>query len=379
MTKRILICISCLFAFFVSFSQVFKDTVTKKKEKEKDKRIIVTTEFLAVNLQANHDFFLTVNKIIHGKVLKGDKKTVKLTPGVHRLLFEEADSTGEFIEQMFRVTKEMAKQKDSVFSVTFKDDFIDIMNSFSGNSAETNPTPVLNEQQKKELAVINTIEKNMVPIQGGSYKTSSSEAKDAATLTISVNSLSFGKYEITQQQWKTIMGQTRSRHENCNECPVESVSWTDVDSFVRKINRISGKQFRLPTEAEWEYVTQKVVGEKMKDFISDPDKYNRQWASVLENTAWHTGNSKRSTQPVGKKKDLFELHDLFGNVAEWCADYYQPSKTDDPQGPATGTRKVIKGGSYQDDEEKFGAGKRDSEDPNSSRRTVGFRLVMDAN
>jgi formylglycine-generating enzyme required for sulfatase activity len=228
------------------------------------------------------------------------------------------------------------------------------------------------------LEVINAIEKNMVLIPGGNYKTNSSEARDAVSLVITVKPLFFGKYEITQQQWITIMGQNRSRHENCSECPVESVSWADVDSFVRKINRISGKQFRLPNEAEWEYVTQKVVGETMKDFISDRDQYNRQWTSVLENTAWHAGNSRKTTREVGKKKDLFEIHDLFGNVAEWCADYYQPNKTNDLQGPASGTRKVIKGGSYLDDAEKFGAGKRDSEDPVSSRRTVGFRLVMDA-
>jgi formylglycine-generating enzyme required for sulfatase activity len=364
----LIFCTVCSYAQPVEVEEGNKPPRQKTNIKKQNAKL--NAKPIPVLFQANHDFYLFIDGKMHGKVQKDDVKNINLQPGVYKLVFEEADSTGEFIEQMFRVTSEVSKQKDSIYKVSFRNDFIDIMNSLSVNPTETNLLPVLNEQEKKQLEVINTIEKDMVPIPGGSYKTSSSEAKDAATLVITVKPLLFGKYEITQQQWIRIMGQNRSRHENCSECPVESVSWADVDSFIRKINRISGKQFRLPSEAEWEYVTQKVVGETMKDFISDRDHYNKQWTSVLENTAWHAGNSRKTTREVGKKKDLFDIYDLFGNVAEWCADYYQPNKTNDSQGPATGTRKVIKGGSYLDDAEKFGAGKRDSENR--------FRLVMDA-
>ena len=158
-----------------------------------------------------------------------------------------------------------------------------------------------------------------------------------------------GKYEVTQAQWEAVMGSNPSRFKNCGgDCPVEEVSWNDVQEFIRRLNaRSGGGKYRLPTEAEWEYAaragttTDTYAGDITQRDGNDP---------VLDGIAWYYENSGSRTHPVGgKSPNGFRLHDMLGNVQEWVGDWkggYPGGAVTDPVGPESGSYRVARGGSW---------------------------------
>jgi formylglycine-generating enzyme required for sulfatase activity len=149
-----------------------------------------------------------------------------------------------------------------------------------------------------------------------------------------------GKYEVTQLQWFTEMGVNPSDFEKCGgACPVENVSWEDAQRFVARLNaKNDGFVYSLPTEAQWEYAARAGTTGK--------------WAGDLKEMAWYSDNSNGRTQPVGTKRaNAFGLHDMHGNVWEWCEDWYgdYPKIPEtDPRGPAKGKYRILRGGSWKD-------------------------------
>ncbi len=150
-----------------------------------------------------------------------------------------------------------------------------------------------------------------------------------------------GKYEVTQEQWEAVMGDKPSRFKGAKN-PVEQVSWDDCQKFLVKLNAKSGGQggkFVLPTEAQWEYACR--AGSTGKFCFGDDEKQ-------LGEYAWYGENSDGKTHPVGgKKPNTFGLHDMHGNVWEWCQDWhgkYGAEAVDDPSGPTTGSHRVLRGG-----------------------------------
>jgi formylglycine-generating enzyme len=127
---------------------------------------------------------------------------------------------------------------------------------------------------------------------------------------------SFGKYEVTQAQWEAVMGNNPAYFKQCGEsCPVESVSWNDVQEFIKKLNQQTGKTYRLPTEAEWEYAARS--GGKS-------EKYSG--GNNVDSVAWYNGNSGKQTHPVGRKQpNGLGIYDMSGNVWEWVEDIYSNS------------------------------------------------------
>ena len=157
-----------------------------------------------------------------------------------------------------------------------------------------------------------------------------------------------GKYEVTQDQWQAVMGNNPSRFAGCGNCPVEQVSWEDVQVFIGRLNsRSGGGRYRLPTEAEWEYAaragtsTDTYAGDITQPEGNDP---------VLNGIAWYGKNSGSRTQPVGRKSpNGFGLHDMLGNVGEWVGDWYGSypgGAVTDPSGPGSGSERVIRGGGW---------------------------------
>jgi formylglycine-generating enzyme required for sulfatase activity len=183
-----------------------------------------------------------------------------------------------------------------------------------------------------------------------------------------------GKYPVTQTQWETVMGNNPSRFAGEPTRPVEKVSWDGTQEFLRRLGEKEKKyRYRLPTEAEWEYAAR--AGSTAKYCFGDD-------AEQLGQYAWYDKNARGTPHPVGKlKPNAWGVYDVHGNVWEWVNDwfdeaYYQKSPTDDPQGPADGQHRVLRGGSYLDDAWIARCAFRDGCDPYFVDDDYGFRVVV---
>ena len=181
----------------------------------------------------------------------------------------------------------------------------------------------------------------------------------------------FGVYEVTQAEYEKGMGKNPSRDKGTNN-PVEKVSWKDAVEFCRRLSAKEGKTYRLPTEAEWEYACRAGTTTRWS-FGDDP-------ANIHE-YAWDY-NGQHQFDPVGKKKpNAWGLHDMHGNVMEWCqdwyaGDYYAISPTDDPPGPETGSDRVCRGGCAAQFASALRSATRGCGFPGLRERLHGFRLVL---
>lgn len=215
-------------------------------------------------------------------------------------------------------------------------------------------------------------EPEMVYIQGGTFQMGSNESDDEKPVhSVTVGSLYMGKYEVTQKQWEAIMDNNPSSFSGCDNCPVERVSWNDVQEFIQKLNQRTGKDFRLPTEAEWEYAAR--GGNQSRG-------YTYSGSNNVDEVAWYTSNSGSKTHPVGQKRaNELGLYDMSGNVWEWCSDwygsdYYRSSPATNPKGPSSGPYRVYRGGSWGSIPEGCRAAIRGSA-PADRGIDLGFRLV----
>jgi len=184
-----------------------------------------------------------------------------------------------------------------------------------------------------------------------------------------------GKYEVTQEQWKAVMDTDPSYYKGPKN-PVEQVSWEDCQAFLQKLNDkhgSSGGKFTLPTEAQWEYAC-RAKGTGTHFFGNESGK--------LSQHGWLVGNSARQTHPVGEKKpNAFGLYDVYGNVWEWCSDwfagdYYTTSATDDPTGPTSGSLRVVRGGGWNSFADACRSANRFYFAPTHRGRAVGLRVSM---
>jgi len=190
--------------------------------------------------------------------------------------------------------------------------------------------------------------------------------------SVTVSPFWIGKYEVTQKQYQEIMGTNPSDFEGDN-LPVEHVNWEDAVEFCKKFSKKYNVKARLPYEAEWEYAAR--AGTKTVYY----------WGDAIDGDyLWYGSNSGGTTQPVGQKKsNQFGLYDMSGNVWEWCSDwygedYYSSSPAKDPTGPGSGSFRVLRGGSWIDDNGLIlRTANRDGFGPGLRNSIVGFRVVVD--
>ena len=212
---------------------------------------------------------------------------------------------------------------------------------------------------------------DMVYISGGFFLMGSNEieadADENPIHSVNVKDFYLSRYEVTQDLWKTVMGRNPSQHRG-PDFPVENVSWDDCQTFINKLNNITGLKYRLPTEAEWEYVASMLYKNIQKE---DINKY-----------AWNLGSfgnqiHKVSSQEVGSlKSDSWGIYDIIGNINEWCADSYDSlsylkgfSQESD--------EKVFKGGCFANKEKFLRPQNRNHANMYTRHYTLGLRLAMD--
>jgi formylglycine-generating enzyme required for sulfatase activity len=177
---------------------------------------------------------------------------------------------------------------------------------------------------------------------------------------------------VTQGQWQRVMGGNPSLFQECGEdCPVENVSWDDIQDFIRKLNQIENTdKYRLPTEAEWEYACRAC---STQSYCFGGGK------AELEQYAWYAANSQKSTHPVGLlRTNAWGLHDMHGNVYEWCQDWYGKYPAEpviDPRGPSTGRYRVLRGGSWDSEAGEVRSAYRHRLTPNYRYGHEGFRVA----
>ena len=224
----------------------------------------------------------------------------------------------------------------------------------------------------------------MVSIPGNTFWMGSPDSEedrgnDEYRHQVSVSSFKMSKYEVTQAQWKAIMGSNPSNFKGDN-LPVETVSWDDVQVFLKKLNAQTGKTYTLPTEAQWEYAAR---GGTTTPFYTgnclSTDQANYDGNYPYQSCA--KGQYREKTTTVGSfAPNKYGLYDMHGNVWEWCqdrydADYYKNSPTNNPKGQSTGSSRVLRGGSWRNFARLCRAAYRDDGTPGNRYSISGFRLV----
>lgn len=212
----------------------------------------------------------------------------------------------------------------------------------------------------------------MVVIPAGSFQMGSSHAGEDA---MPVHRVTFdkafvmGRMEVTQGQWKSIMGNNPSEHSGCgDDCPVEKVSWNEVHKYIENLNIRTGRQYRLPSEAEWEYACQ--AGENY-DYCGGND---------ADRVAWFNRNAANTTHPVaGKQANAWGLYDMSGNVWEWVEDRYHDTYDGAPSDGCAWlnqrVKRVVRGGSWCNAQNALRAANRGHDHPGFGYIETGFRLA----
>nr|NQU90903.1 formylglycine-generating enzyme family protein [Bacteroidota bacterium] len=193
-------------------------------------------------------------------------------------------------------------------------------------------------------------ETEMIFVKGGSFtmgctpeQGSNCFSDEKPSHQVILNDYYIGKYEVTRNQWSEVMGSIPIRFFGCIDCPINGADWSEIQEFIKRLNQKTGKNYRLPTEAEWEYAAR--GGNRSSGFIYSG-------SNVIDEVAWYGGNSEKKTHPVGQKKpNNLGLYDMSGNVNELCVDWYV--EYDDisqfnPRGPEKGDHHVHRGGAWDE-------------------------------
>jgi formylglycine-generating enzyme required for sulfatase activity len=241
------------------------------------------------------------------------------------------------------------------------------------------PPPLLNASQPQEISgetfTVNGISFKMMKVEGGVFRMGGTSEQNPTSLEnpvhrVTLSTYYIGETEVTQALWKAVMGLNPSYFTGNNR-PVEKVSWDDCQTFIRKLNSLTGENFRLPTEAEWEFAAR--GGNNSRG-------YQYSGSNTLGNVAWYGDNSGDQTHNVKTlKSNELGIYDMSGNVWEWCQDWYDSYslKSDtNTTGAASGAGRVRRGGSWGSNARNCYSADRSNLAPGSRYNYLGLRLAL---
>jgi len=242
------------------------------------------------------------------------------------------------------------------------------------------PDPQPEPEMQPGIVTVNGVSFKMMPVEGGTFTMGATPeqgndfySNECPTHQVTLPSYYMSETEVTQALWRAVMGSNPSYFSGDLMRPIEQVSWNSCQQFITKLNQMTGYNFRLPTEAEWEYAAR--GGNK-----SNGTKYAG--SNSPDGVCWYSHNSSNATHPVAKlAPNELGLYDMSGNVFEWCQDWYGEYNSDsqvNPTGPADGTAKVCRGGAWAYDPAYERITYRYNYAPASRGADIGFRLAIDS-
>ena len=225
------------------------------------------------------------------------------------------------------------------------------------------------------------IDMDMVFVRGGTFmmgctpeQGSDCYQDETPAHRVTLDNFYIGKYEVTQAQWRAITGNTPTSSSTGDNLPVVNVSWNEVQGFINGLNQKTGDNYRLPTEVEWEYAARGG---------SQSQGYKYSGSNNIGEVAWYENNSGKKINPVGTKKpNELAIYDMSGNVYEWVNDWYgdyNSSPQTNPKGPSSGSKRVLRSGSWSSPARITRVSDRDNDNAVDRYNNVGFRLARSAN
>jgi formylglycine-generating enzyme required for sulfatase activity len=328
--------------------------------------------FLKVVTDLDCELFIDGTLVSKLKAGEENLKKIPLSKGTFLLVAKSYDGLDKYVDKEFGMGAE-----DQLLYIELKEKRDARL--YELQKAEDARLAALQKAEDAKKAIAE-IEKNMVYVSGGTFTMGCTAEQGSDCLydekpahTVTLSNFYIGKYELTQAQWEAVMGTNPSHFKACANCPVENVSWEDCQEFIQKLNAITGKTYRLPTEAEWEYAAR--GGNMSKG-------YKYAGSNELDDVAWHDVISIKKTNPVGQKSpNELGIYDMSGNVWEWCSDrygvsYYSSSPSTNPKGPDSGSNRVLRGGSWRYAAAYCRVACRGSYGPEFRSDSGGFRVLL---
>jgi formylglycine-generating enzyme len=215
------------------------------------------------------------------------------------------------------------------------------------------------------------IEPKMVKVESGTFQMGNNTYEySKPEHSVAVSDFYIGKYEVTQAEWRSVMGKNppELNFKGCDNCPVDDVSWNDIQEFLTKLNAKTGKKYRLPTEVEWEFAAR--GGSKSNG-------YTHSGSDTIGDVAWFIDNSDSKTHPVGQKNaNELGIYDMSGNVWEWCQDWYKGYIGSSGVSDSKGSSRVLRSGSWGSSLGECRSTFRYDCSPTFRRSGFGFRLAI---
>lgn len=340
-----------------------------------------------VHIETDADCQLLHFKKVLAHIHKNEDNVVHLKRGKHKLEFVSMEYEEikvqrileipeedyiDFIEveikdiiETRRKTRKYAKHEIGNVQINQNQHKENLLGNQNGNEAASS---------NERTFIVNGVYFKMLHVEGGRFMMGSKSAlvQEMPVHEVRLDSFYIGQTSVTQELWEAVMGFNKSNWKGL-KLPAENISWKDCQSFIKKLNQITNLEFRLPTEAEWEFAAR--GGNKSQGY-----KYSG--SNNIDEVAWYGSNSDSFTHEVAiKAANELGLFDMSGNVWEWCQDkysknYYESSPINNPQGPKSGPNRVLRGGGLSSSESSCRVTYRNDTSPTYYSYDMGFRLVL---